>query len=254
MDSHNDSFWNATLAEMKNGYRYDDGNEGYICLICGELFVDGLIYPKGTELMDARRAVRTHILEQHGSAFEYLLNLDKRYTGLTDTQKELLTYFYQGLSDNEILKQQGSGSASTIRNHRFKLREKEKQAKVFLALMQLLESSKMQKESFDALVTIHKGATMVDERYVITQAEKDKIRQNLIHDGKVKALPSKEKKKLVILQFVMEQFETGRVYTEREVNEVIKAIIDDYVTVRRYLIEYGFMDRKRDGSEYWVIA
>lgn len=253
MNGQNDYFWNASLADLKNGYRYDDSKEAYICLICGELFTDGLIYPKDSELMDAKRAVRTHILERHGSAFDYLLNLDKRCTGLTDTQKELLTYFHQGLSDNEIVQKQGSGSPSTIRNHRFKLREKEKQAKVFLALMQLLEDNKVQKENFDALVAIHNGATMVDDRYVMTQAEKEKIRKNLIIDGKVKALPSKEKKKIVVFQYIMEKFEPGRIYSEKEVNEIIKAIIDDFVTARRYLIEYGYMDRKRDGSEYWVI-
>jgi hypothetical protein len=69
----------------------------------------------------------------------------------------------------------------------------------------------------------------------------------------VKALPSKEKKKIVVFQYIMEKFEPGRIYSVKEVNEIIKAIIDDFVTARRYLIEYGYMDRKRDGSEYWVI-
>ena len=27
---------------------------------------------------------------------------------------------------------------------------------------------------------------------------------------------------------------------------------EDYVHIRRYLIEYGFLDRKADGSAYWV--
>jgi hypothetical protein len=31
-------------------------------------------------------------------------------------------------------------------------------------------------------------------------------------------------------------------------------VYDDYVTVRRYLIEYGFLDRKDDGSQYWLKA
>ncbi|MBJ6950597.1 DUF2087 domain-containing protein, partial [Vibrio cholerae] len=26
----------------------------------------------------------------------------------------------------------------------------------------------------------------------------------------------------------------------------------DFVTLRRYLIEYGFLDRTDDGSQYWV--
>ena len=93
---------------------------------------------------------------------------------------------------------------------------------------------------------------MVDERYVMTQTERDKVLRTYLKDGRMSLLPGKEKKKLVVLQYVMERFETSRNYTEKEVNEIIRTIVDDYVTVRRYLIEYGFMDRKRDGSAYWV--
>ena len=44
----------------------------------------------------------------------------------------------------------------------------------------------------------------------------------------------------------------GRHYTEREVNEIIQPIYADYVTIRRYLISYGLMNRTRNGSEYWL--
>ena len=30
--------------------------------------------------------------------------------------------------------------------------------------------------------------------------------------------------------------------------------VEDYVTVRRNLIEYGFLDRTADGRTYWVKA
>lgn len=43
-----------------------------------------------------------------------------------------------GASDKEISKDVGIAD-STVRNHRFKLREKEKQAKFFLALIESLE-------------------------------------------------------------------------------------------------------------------
>ncbi len=33
---------------------------------------------------------------------------------------------------------------------------------------------------------------------------------------------------------------------------ILKPIYHDYVMIRRYLIEYGFLDRHRDGSAYWV--
>ncbi len=245
-------FWNASVEEMKRGYIYDDLKEDFICLICGESFSDGIIYEKNEQWMDAKMAVKNHIIEKHVSVFSYLINLSKRYTGLTDIQKEILEDLYQGFTDKEIVEKQGGKSTSTIRNHRFKLREKEKQARVYLALMSLLENSKKNGENLDDLVEVHREATMVDDRYVITQEEKDKVMNIYVKEGKVIAFPSKEKKKLIILQYIMEQFPAMKTYTEKEVNEIIKGIIDDYVTVRRYLIEYGFMDRKQDGSEYWL--
>ena len=55
----------------------------------------------------------------------------------------------------------------------------------------------------------------------------------------------------MILRQVAAQFESGRTYTEREVNEKLKAIWDDFATMRRYLVEYGYLDRAADGSSYW---
>lgn len=245
-------FWQASADELGEGYRLipDDGK--YICLICGKTYTEGMIYTIDDKQMDARLAVKTHIREEHGSVFDYLLNMDKRYTGLTETQKEILFCLYQGMDDRDIAKRQGTGSASTIRNHRFKLREKEKQAKILLVLSRLLAEKSQNGKNEDELVSVHKGATMVDDRYVITRAEKEKILSTYLKDGKMQLLPGKEKKKLVILKYVIARFETGRKYTEKEVNSIIRDVVEDYVTVRRYLIEYGFMDRLRDGSEYWV--
>ena len=47
--------------------------------------------------------------------------------------------------------------------------------------------------------------------------------------------------------------EYNKEYKEMEVNKIIKPIFDDFVTVRRYLIEYGFMERAKDCSRYWVL-
>lgn len=68
----------------------------------------------------------------------------------------------------------------------------------------------------------------------------------------MKTFPAKEKYKLVILRELASDFEKNRKYDEKEVNEIIKNRYPDFVTIRRYLIEYGFMERKPDGSEYWL--
>ena len=56
----------------------------------------------------------------------------------------------------------------------------------------------------------------------------------------------------MILGKIAEQFEHGRQYSEKEVNQILKPIFEDFATLRRYLIMYGFMERTRDGAAYWL--
>lgn len=103
---------------------------------------------------------------------------------------------------------------------------------------------------------IHDSAKMIDDRYVITEEEKQHILQTAfssLEPLRLKALSPKEKKKVVILSKIAEQFEDGKQYSEKEVNQVLSGIHEDYVTLRRYLIEYGFLGRLKDGSKYWLL-
>lgn len=95
----------------------------------------------------------------------------------------------------------------------------------------------------------------MDERYSIEDKEREKVLQTYFKqglDGSIETIPSKEKRKLIILQHILQRFTIGKVYTEKEVNMILKTVHEDFVTLRRYLIEYGFMDRNTDGSSYWV--
>ncbi|TLS36837.1 DUF2087 domain-containing protein [Pseudalkalibacillus caeni] len=255
-------FWNASVEELKRGYVFDEHNERFICIVCNEFFQKGVIYPSEGVLYEAELAVKNHVKEDHGSMFEYLLSMNKKYTGLTELQKEILSHFKSGLSDKEIVNELGSGSTSTIRTHRFKLKEKEKQAKVFLTIMELLndkdenrEFGQKHEDKEEQLINIHRGATMVDERYAITNQEREKVLKTYFKeglDGPLSQFPSKEKRKIIILQHILKSFDPDKVYTEKEVSEKLKAMFHDFVTIRRYLIEYGFMLRNRDCSQYWV--
>ncbi len=57
---------------------------------------------------------------------------------------------------------------------------------------------------------------------------------------------------LEVIQDIAKQFQRGRIYKEKEVNGILEPFYDDYVTLRRYLIEHGFLGRNRDGSQYWL--
>jgi hypothetical protein len=70
-------------------------------------------------------------------------------------------------------------------------------------------------------------------------------------DGSLKMIPSQTKKIKIILEYVIKAFELDVYYSEREVNEVLKEFHPDTAILRRYLVDYGFLARERDGSRYW---
>ena len=40
-------------------------------------------------------------------------------------------------------------------------------------------------------------------------------------------------------------------YSEKKVNEILLRYSDDTATLRRCLVEFGFMDRAGGGRDYW---
>lgn len=67
-----------------------------------------------------------------------------------------------------------------------------------------------------------------------------------------KSIPVKEKRKFVMISMIAHAFEKDRNYTEKEVNDILKPMVDDHVLIRRYLIDYQFLSRTRDGKSYWL--
>ena len=75
------------------------------------------------------------------------------------------------------------------------------------------------------------------------------LRAFLAPDGSLSAIPTKIRKRLVVLDLLAQQFEPGRRYEETEVNNALRAYHPDVAALRRYLVEEGFLDRA-DGR-YW---
>lgn len=82
-------------------------------------------------------------------------------------------------------------------------------------------------------------------------ADKDVLRAYTFN-GKLKRLPSKVKKWGVVLRWLATRFEQGKHYTEKEVNAILTEVHADYATLRRYLVEEGYMRRERGGGDYWL--
>lgn len=252
-ENNKEVFWDATIEEVKKGYV--ELEESYKCIICEDEFTKGRIYEIDSMLYDSRKATELHILEKHGSTLEYLLRLNPAFIGISQVQRELLVLIASGLTDKEIAIKLGVAQ-STIRNHRYKLREKEKQARLFLAMMELISSSTKKKVNIldkDNLCDAHKTATTIDDRYNITEKERESTIKNYMDEnGAIKTFPAKEKKKIIVLSEIVKQFSKGKKYSEKEVNRILERIYNDYATIRRALIEYGFVERSNDCSSYWV--
>lgn len=72
-------------------------------------------------------------------------------------------------------------------------------------------------------------------------------------DGQLLRIPTRLKQTKVILRWMATLFEADKLYTEKEVNEVIKSVHKaDHATLRRELIDFGWLRRSKDGKQYWV--
>jgi predicted transcriptional regulator len=70
-------------------------------------------------------------------------------------------------------------------------------------------------------------------------------------EGRISAFPAQEKKQLVLLRYVLNAFELGKRYTEKEVNEILLRYNEDTASLRRELVEYKMMAREGGGGVYW---
>lgn len=80
----------------------------------------------------------------------------------------------------------------------------------------------------------------------------DEIKGFLDESGRLTAFPAKRKKKLHALVFLSQKFEPDRVYSEKEVNELLCSwhTFNDPATLRRELYNHRFIDRDPHGREY----
>lgn len=79
--------------------------------------------------------------------------------------------------------------------------------------------------------------------------ELQKVLRAFVVDGRIVSLPSKHAKRLVLLDWLAQDFEPGRRYSEQMVNLIIGRRHADTAALRRYLVDEGFMDR--EAGQYW---
>jgi hypothetical protein len=84
------------------------------------------------------------------------------------------------------------------------------------------------------------GAANEDEEIVL---------RTFFRNGRLTEIPGKAGKRRIVLERISAEFEPGMRYEEREVNAVVGRFFNDYASLRRYLVDEGFLDR--EAGVYW---
>ena len=86
---------------------------------------------------------------------------------------------------------------------------------------------------------------------VEVDAYREKVLKTFFKRGRLVSIPAQLKKRQVILEKIVEEFEPERNYTELEANQVLVEFHDDVASLRRGLISQKLMQRKK--GMYWRI-
>jgi hypothetical protein len=79
--------------------------------------------------------------------------------------------------------------------------------------------------------------------------ETGKVLRAFVANGRLQSIPVAAAKRAVVLDWLAQDFEPGRKYTESMVNLILGQRHADTAALRRYLVDDGFLDRA-DG-QYW---
>lgn len=105
---------------------------------------------------------------------------------------------------------------------------------------------------------LHIGEKSIESN-LISKENKDYVITQFFNDeGKLLNIPAKQKKKLIVLEHLIQGLKMNQSYEEKEVNEYIKQFYGDYATIRRELIMCHFMNRHQgkyelNPKEIWLI-
>lgn len=83
----------------------------------------------------------------------------------------------------------------------------------------------------------------------------EEVKIKYFKNNKLMTIPKKEKNKIPVLQIVLEMLkERSFEFTEKELNEAIKEIYPDYSLIRRYLVDYKFLERDNYEKMYKIVG
>jgi DNA-binding CsgD family transcriptional regulator len=194
--------------------------------------------------IDQRAQIVEHLTIAHQSALDALLAAG----GLTENQQQLMQAFAAGHSDKQIAADQGV-TASTIRQQKYRFRQKAAQSRLFLAQYQAVFGENDPVELLSVPKPAQNMAITVDQ---YEQVLAKNIDFSSAHP-KLKHWPKPEAARVCLCARIVEDFAIDRQYTLNETNAILDAWYPDHSLLARYLVDFSFMQRTADGRQYWRI-
>jgi DNA-binding HxlR family transcriptional regulator len=104
----------------------------------------------------------------------------------------------------------------------------------------------------DLLRDVRKTSIDAPETAVDTNADlseddalRAKVLRNFFEGERLLTIPARRKQRVIVLQHLLMRFNPARAYTELEVNDLLRPAHDDVASLRRELVDYGYMTRER---------
>ena len=111
----------------------------------------------------------------------------------------------------------------------------------------------------DAFKRAAREAAPPAEQHGYTDDRVEAVVRAFVREGRVTGVPAQASRRRILLEHVVQSFEPGRDYPEREVNAVLRVWTEgggiDHVSLRRYLVDEGLLTRQDNNyrrSGGWV--
>ena len=101
-------------------------------------------------------------------------------------------------------------------------------------------------ETAETLLAGVAGGTVGDRIRPSTRtalSDEEKVVRDFFAGPRLKQIPARRTKLLIVLRHLLRQFDPGRDYPEKEVNAILRVAHVDVATLRRNLVDFGFMIR-----------
>lgn len=74
--------------------------------------------------------------------------------------------------------------------------------------------------------------------------ERSRVLRQFFRDGRLTAIPVKQKKLRIVLDEIARAFDPAHAYPEAAVNRILQAVHPDHCALRRALVDFGYLTRE----------